>query len=344
MRPRVLKCVVWDLDDTLWTGTLGEGDAVGLRQEAATLVRQLDERGVLQSIASRNDERALAMLADLGLRDVFLVPQVGAMAKSSSLANIARALDVALDALVFIDDDPFERAEVESVHPEVVCLDARGIADLLDRPDILVPDVGGLNRRKLHLEEMDRRAAETAMGGPSPGFLFTLDMKMVLRRATPADFDRVAELMVRTNQLNTTGRVVPPEELRSLCASNEHLALVADLRDRFGDYGTVAFALVTRAPDWTLSLLCVSCRVRDRGVGAAILDALMQSALHAGAALRAEFVHTERNRHMYVALKLAGFEEVGGIEPVVLLQAQALARPRVSPWIAVTDTTQEGLP
>jgi FkbH-like protein len=341
MNPRVLKCVVWDLDDTLWTGVLGENDDVILRPEAAALVRLLDQRGVLQSIASRNDERALAVLAGMGLRDFFLVPQLGAMAKSASMARIGETLDVSLDAMALVDDEPFERAEVESAHPEVLCLDARALEGLLDR---LVPAGGGLNRRQLHLDETNRRAAETAMGGPSPSFLHSLGMEMVLRRAGPADFDRVAELMVRTNQLNTTGRVVPREELRALCASNQHVALVADLRDRFGDYGTVAFALVTREPDWTLSLLCVSCRVRDRGVGAAILDALMQGALRSGAPLRAEFVHTERNRHMYVALKLAGFEEIRGTKPEVLLQAKTGERARVSPWIAVTGTTQEGLP
>ena len=77
MRPRVLKCVVWDLDNTLWTGVLAEGDAVALRPEAERLVRVLDERGVLQSIASRNDESALTVLEGMGLREFFLCPELG---------------------------------------------------------------------------------------------------------------------------------------------------------------------------------------------------------------------------------------------------------------------------
>jgi FkbH-like protein len=343
MRPRVLKCVVWDLDETLWSGVLAEGDAVVLRPEAAALVRALDQRSVLQSIASRNDERALALLADMGLRDFFLLPQLGAMAKSASLLRIAEALDVALDGVVFIDDDPFERAEVSSEHPEVLCVDAREVTSLFDRPDLLLPSGSGRNRRQLHLEEMDRRQAETAAGGPSEAFLRTLAMTMSLRRAGPADVGRIAELMVRTNQLNTTGRIVPPDALRSLCTSPDQLALVADVRDRFGDYGTVAFALVSRGQAWTLSLLCVSCRVRDRGVGAAILDALEQGALRARAPLRAELTDTGRNRHMIVTLRLAGFEEIGGAPPVLLLEARVRERPRVSPWIAVTDATGECL-
>jgi len=344
MRPRVLKCVVWDLDNTLWTGVLAEGQGVVLRAEAVRLLRALDERGVLQSIASRNDDRALAVLADMGLRDFFLSPQLGARAKSASLARIAETLDVALDAVVFIDDEPFERAEVAQAHPEVMCIDAGEVMGLLDRPDVLVARGSGLDRRKLHLVEMERRNAETEAGGPGEKFLHSLGMKMVLRRASPTDFDRIAELMVRTNQLNTTGRIVPTEVLAGLCASNDHWALVADLDDRFGAYGTVAFSLVRRSDVWTMSLLCVSCRVRDRGVGAAMLDALVQGALGSGAPLRAEFVHTGRNRHMYVALKLAGFEEVGGTPPMVLLQAAARERPRVSPWIAVADATRECLP
>jgi FkbH-like protein len=343
MRPRVLKCVVWDLDNTLWTGVLAEGDGVVLRAEVAGIVRTLDQHGVLQSIASRNDDRALAVLSEVGLRDYFLSPQLGAMAKSASLARIAETLDVALDSVVFIDDEPFERAEVTRAHPDVLCIDAREVGALLDRPDVLVPSGSGLDRRKLHLVEIDRRKAEVEAGGPGEEFLHTLSMSMVLRRASSADFDRIAELMVRTNQLNTTGRVVPADVLQDLCASKDHLALVADVSDRFGDYGTVAFSLVTRGEAWTMSLLCVSCRVRDRGVGAAIVDALMQGAFRSGTPLRAEFVHTGRNRHMYVALRLAGFEEIGGTPPVVLLQAEARGQPRISPWIAVADATLECL-
>jgi FkbH-like protein len=346
MSARVLKCVVWDLDDTLWTGVFGEGDPVVLRTDAAALVRELDRRGVLQSIASRSNEEALNALNGMGLREYFLYPELGSIAKSAAVTRIANRLEVSLDAVVFLDDDPVERAEVAMAAPDVLCVDAADVATFVDRPDVLIPRGTGLNRRKLHLADLDRSKAETLAGGPSEAFLHTLGMSMVLRRAEAGDFARIEELMLRTNQLATTGRYLPVEELESLAVSDAQLALVADLSDRFGDYGTIGFALVRCGEVWTLRTLNVSCRVRDRGVGGVILDSLMRGAERAGAPLRADFVHTERNRRMYVTLKLAGFEEVERIStspPAVVLQAEGAKqpRPRVSPWIAVEDATGE---
>jgi FkbH-like protein len=338
MRPRVLKGVVWDLDDTLWTGVLGEGDPVSVRAEAAALVRELDERGVLQSIASRGDEQALMVLEQMGLADYFLYPQLGSMAKSSAVARIAQALDLALDAVVFIDDDPRERAEVGETLPEVLCLDARAISTLLDQPDLVVPS-SKLNRRRLHLADRQRREAAAAAEGPSESFLRSLGMSMTLRRAGEVDLARIQELIVRTNQLNTTGRHLPAERLSRLCASTDHLVLVADLRDRFGAHGTIAFAVLGLGRIWTLRMLLVSCRVRDYGVGGAILDAIIAGSEHARAPLHADFEHTDRNRRMYVTLKLAGFEESEGSDAALVLKAQPTERPSAASWIAVQDAT-----
>jgi FkbH-like protein len=336
MKPRVLKGVVWDLDDTLWTGVLAEGDAVALRPEAAALVRTLDERGVLQSIASRNDEHALTVLDQMGLRDYFLYPQLGAMAKSAALTRIAAALDLASDALAFIDDDPRERAEVSLSLPDVLCLDAREVAGLLTRPDVVIPAGAGLNRRQLHLADRARRQALPPAEPPSEAFLRSLDMRLTLRRAGLGDLLRIDELMVRTNQLNSTGRHLPADDLQRLCADDDHLALVADLRDRFGDQGTIAFALLERAAAWTLRMLLVSCRVRDQGVGSAILDAILTGAERARAPLHADFVPTGRNRHMQVTLMLAGFEAGDGD---LVWRPPAGPRPPASPWITVDDAT-----
>ena len=350
MRPRVLKCVVWDLDNTLWTGVLAEGDAVELRPEAERLVRVLDERGVLQSIASRNDQSALTVLEGMGLREFFLCPEFGelgefgdfgSMAKSAAVARIADTLDVALDAAAFIDDEPVERAEVTHALPEVLCVDAREVANLMERPDVLIPTGGGLNRRRLHLADVNRRQAETAAGGPSEAFLRSLGMSMVLRRAARTDLDRIEELLLRTHQLNSTGRYLPVDELGRLCASHDHLAVVAELRDCFGEQGTIGFALLTRAAAWTLRMLSVSCRVRDQGVGGAVLDAIMRGAARAQLPLQAEFIPTERNRRLYIMLKLAGFEVIAQTPPVVLLQAEARSRSPASPWITVEDRTRE---
>src|SRR5690606_35163831 len=146
---------------------------------------------------------------------------------------------------------------------------------------------------------------------PSEAFLASLGMRLTLRRAGPGDVPRVAELMHRTHQLNTTGRVLAMDELARMCTSREHLAVVAALVDRFGAYGTIGCALASvGAARWTRRSLMVSGRVQDRGVGAALLACLVRGARRRGARFCADYARTPRNRRMYVPLKLAGFREV----------------------------------
>lgn len=100
-----IKCVVWDLDNTLWDGILLEDSSVTLREDALSALQTLDERGILLSIASRNDhDAAMAKLTELGIQEYFLYPEINWNAKSSSIENIARNLNIGLDTFAFVDD------------------------------------------------------------------------------------------------------------------------------------------------------------------------------------------------------------------------------------------------
>ncbi len=122
---------------------------------------------------------------------------------------------------------------------------------------------------------------------------------------------RAEELTVRTHQLNSTGQPYSYEELDALRRAPDHLLLVASLTDRFGDYGTIALALVqTRADPWRLKLLLTSCRVAARGVGTLLLNHVLTLARDAGASLRGDFVDNGQNRTMYLTYKIAGFDEI----------------------------------
>ena len=106
-RKRSVKCVVWDLDNTLWDGILLEDKTVRLRQRVTEIIKTLDERGILHSIASRNDpQAALAKLSELKLQDYFLYQQINWNSKASSLESIASAIGIHLETLAFVDDDP----------------------------------------------------------------------------------------------------------------------------------------------------------------------------------------------------------------------------------------------
>ena len=251
-----IKCVVWDLDETLWRGVLGEGDDVTLSSAARAAVIALDERGILQSIASRsNPAPAVERLAALGLLDYFLYPQIGWSEKTASLEVIARELDIPLEAFLFIDDDAFERDAVRFAHPEVRCAGADAIATLLDRPELKPLHVteDARQRRQMYQRQALSRREEAAFVGPRIEYLRTLEMTLTIAPATDADLERAAELTMRTHQLNTTGLTFSATELSALARSPGHRLLICQLVDRHGDHGRIGLVLVEAESSlWTI--------------------------------------------------------------------------------------------
>ena len=167
-----VKCLVWDLDNTVWNGVLLEDAQVSLRPEVPGILRALDERGILHSIASRND-RTLAMekLREFGLADYFLCPQINWNPKSDSIKGISETLRLGLDTFAFIDDQPFELAEVAFAHPKVLCIDAAELAgvDPLKRMHPRFVTEESKTRRLLYISDERRLEAEREFTGTKRG-------------------------------------------------------------------------------------------------------------------------------------------------------------------------------
>lgn len=309
----MIKVVVWDLDDTIWDGILLEGAGQRLRPQVLEVLRLLDTRGILHSIASRNDhEVAMERLRALGIAEYFLYPQIGWGPKSAAVERIRVAINVGIDAIAFIDDQAFERDEVSHVHPSVRCIDASLVPTLPSLPvfnPIVTED--SARRRHMYLADAERERAAESFDGPADAFLASLGMRCDIARCGVDDLQRAEELTVRTHQLNTTGYTYSYEELDAFRQSPSHLLLVASLEDRYGTYGRIGLALVERGADvWTLKLLLMSCRVMSRGVGTIMLHHVMRLARDHGARFQAEFRHNGRNRMMHVTYRLGGFREV----------------------------------
>jgi len=320
-----IKCVVWDLDNTLWDGVLLEDGDVAVRPSVVDHIHRLDAMGVLHSVASKNDhEAAMAKLTELGLADMFLFPQISWNAKSSSIERIATKLNLGLDAFAFVDDQEFELAEVGHALPTVTCVDSAVMDDVLARPEFrprFVTDESA-QRRGMYQSQLARDDIESDFVGTSEEFLASLGMTFTIAPARTEDLQRAEELTVRTNQLNSTGRTYSYDELNALRESPDHLLLVASLTDRFGSYGKIGLALVEKGtPDWQLNMMLMSCRVMSRGVGTVLLGHIMGLARAAGAGLRADFVETGRNRMMQITYAFSGFREASRDGKHVVLAA-----------------------
>jgi methoxymalonate biosynthesis protein len=314
----IVKCLVWDLDNTLWDGVLCEDPVVTLNPRAADLLRRLDERGILHSIASRNDhDLAYAKLAQFGLAEYFLFPQIGWRAKSASVRAIAESLQFDLATMTFIDDSPVERHEVARALPMVRCYGHEHLATLADLPEFNPPVVteDSAHRRLTYLAASRREASRSEFTGTDEAFIRSLNVTMTITFADRADIPRLSELTVRTTQMNATGIHYEADELRAMLRDGTADVLTVDVTDRFGPYGTVGMVMLTRLPElWHLRLLATSCRVVPLGVGAALLSWLAGSAYTAGTHLVGDFRRTERNRMMEIAYRFAGFDaDIAGL-------------------------------
>lgn len=309
-----VKCVVWDLDNTLWNGTLLENDRVSLRDGILNIINTLDTRGLLQSIASKNNyDHAMAKIGEFGLQDYFLYPQIHWNPKSLSIKAIAEAINIGIDTLAFIDDQPYEREEVNFSFPQVLCIDAADTDKLLDMPEMnprFITEDSKI-RRQMYLSDIKRNKIEEEFTGPKEDFLASLGMTFTIAPAKEEDLKRAEELTVRTHQLNTTGYTYSYEELDYFRTSRDHKLLISTLDDKYGTYGKIGLTLIECGKDlWSIKLLLMSCRVMSRGVGTIMINYIRNEAKKNGVRLRSEMISNERNRMMYMTYKFAGFKEI----------------------------------
>lgn len=319
LRGATRKCLVLDLDNTLWDGVLGEDGPDGvaaagtLRGEAfgafQRCVRQLGSQGVLLAVSSKNDqeqvERVLADHPDLVLREAdFVAVHANWEPKDANLAGIARQLDLGTDALVFADDSTAERAQVLHGLPEVAVVPLDGepashverlLADgWFDTMDLTDEDRARTGEYRAHRERRELHAGS----GSHQEFLEALDVCLEVGPARPHEFARVSQLTLRTNQFNLTGGGHSEAELTALAADpGRHLLLAARSADRFGDNGLTGAVLITVSEGhWHLDNLWLSCRVFGRGVEQALLAVLLSRARRLGLrAVGARYVPTVRN-------------------------------------------------
>ncbi|MBZ5634690.1 MAG: HAD-IIIC family phosphatase [Acidobacteriia bacterium] len=269
------KCIVWDLDNTLWDGILIEDgpEKIRLRQGVVDVIKQTDQRGILHSIASKNSpDDAMEVLRLCGLDEYFLFPQIAWHPKSQSIAEIARLLNIGVESLAFVDDQEFEREEVRAALPQVTLIDAAEYPGILDRPECDVPVTAeSKSRRAMYMEEEQRGTALESHKGDYIGFLRNCAMKVVMTSLDDTNLKRVYELAQRTNQMNFSGNRYQEAELVEIVKSGFLETYVINCADRFGNYGIVGFAVVDAREPRLLDLM-FSCRVQGKRVEHAVLS------------------------------------------------------------------------
>jgi len=328
------KCIVVDLDNTLWGGILGEdgpdGICMGDTPEGRPFrrfqqaLKALSRRGLLLAINSKNNmadvKSVFQQHPDLVLRESdFATMQINWDDKATNLARIARELNIGLQHLVFLDDNPAERAWVRERHPEVLVVelpqDTARYADILSHceTDTLVVTGEDLKRAQMYQEERQRR--EFQAEAPSfEHFLNNLGLKVGIEPVGSALLERAAQLCQRTNQFNLTTRRHTVEALTQFTRSPLSGVLLMRAQDRFGDYGWSGLAITkVEGTHALIDTFLLSCRVMGKNAEFALIAAVAKWAGDRGCThINGLYLPTSKNLPCKDFLEQCGLKKITG--------------------------------
>jgi FkbH-like protein len=315
------KCLLLDLDNTLWGGVIGEDGVKGIQlsetgegaryRDFQLRIRELGEMGVILGIVSKNNE---ADAFEVFERHEHMVLRKGDFAamkinwspKAQSIAELAQDLDIGIDSIVFIDDNPVEREAIRTALPEVTVpefpADTCELTSFFERVYkdnffTLESTEEDRKRTEAYLANA-RRAAERTAAPSIEDFLAGLGTKIFFTRACDEDLPRAAQLTQKTNQFNLTTRRYTEQELRALQTTPGTEVFIASVADKYGDNGKVFVSIVRREALDTAELdtFLMSCRVVGRFVEDQILDQLVKELRADGLSrLRVQFIPTKKN-------------------------------------------------
>jgi FkbH-like protein len=328
------KCLVLDLDNTLWGGVVGDDGVEGLHlsddwpgspyKAFQRAVLGLRDRGILLAVASKNDE-AVAATAFRTHPDMLIkwedlaAVRINWDLKSTNMRAIAEELNIGPDALVLFDDNPVERAEVCAGLPEARVIDvpvdptryrealfASGHFDQLG--------LSAEDRERADMYRVERQRSILKQEAPSlADFLESLEMEAEIGTAGRQTLGRIAQLIAKTNQFNLTTRRHTPADLARMAASDDTVVAWLRLRDRFGDQGLIGVGILTRQEsDACLDTFLMSCRVMNRGVERALMAYLIEHAAAKGCRrVLGEYLPTPKNHMVAGLLPELGFAPNG---------------------------------
>jgi len=303
-RGRTVKCIIVDLDNTLWGGVIGDDGVDGIQLSAhgdgeafhrfQSYLLGLKNRGILLCVCSKNEYAAAIKPFEEHPEMVLCKQDITLFVanwenKAENIKRIRDSLDIGYDSILFLDDSPFERNTVRGLLPDVI------VPELPEDPADYVPALSELNlfettsvskedgiRADLYRAEFERRSAASAFS-TFEEYLASLNMKIQVARFEPDRLHRIAQLLQRSNQFNLTTHRYNERECEAIMQDPACIPLYASLRDRFGDHGLISVIVVRpnriesalEITDWLMS-----CRVLARGVEEYLMNYIVQEAMH----------------------------------------------------------------
>ena len=326
------KCLVLDMDNTLWGGILGEDGVSGIQlgntypgncyRDFQSWIKEIQNTGVILALCSKNNpedvQQAFSQRDEMVLKSAdFSALRINWKNKAENLIEIAQELNIGIDSLVFIDDSPFEREQVKSMLPDVV------VPDFPKQPYLLVDFIQEVYNQWFQVYELteedksksvqyqqnaQRRQLLNAFDTEEQ-FLKEMDIKLTISENNPVHIPRIAQMTQKTNQFNLTTKRYTPADINNLI-SKGYLVWDVAVSDKFGDNGITALAIVkTEGLTAEIDSFMLSCRILGRGIENAFLNTVLNKLFEKGIReVKASFIPTAKNGQVEKFYDRNGFE------------------------------------
>ena len=311
-----VKVVLWDLDNTIWSGVVSEkklDEDIRIDIEIVNIIKKFDQKGIIQGIVSKNDyDIAWKQIEEFGLESYFIISKINWEDKSKNIEQIIKKLNVNLDSVAFVDDMEFERQEVKFHLPSVRCYtpdEIKVVDNLFEFSPKVTED--SLRRKNTYRDNLKRMEDEETWSGDKNNFLRQCKIKMIIQNATMEHLPRYYELLQRTNQLNMSGRRLSQDEIKEIIQNPSFAKYEISLEDKYGEYGIIGFCIVKITEKSSIITdLVFSCRASMKQVEQTFLHWLIieQKSSHKKK-IEAKVIKTERNNVLILELRKVGFIE-----------------------------------
>lgn len=332
---KIKKCVICDLDNTLWGGVIGDEGIGNIeigelgRGHAFTdlqrWLKQLKECGIILAVCSKNNEETAKEPFEKHEEMVLRLSDISVFVanwndKASNIKMIQKCLNIGMDSMVFLDDNPFERNLVRELIPEIE------VPELPEDPALYLGYLQQCNyfdtvsyagensdRTKQYQAEFERNRLQQQFTSIDE-YLKSLDMVAEAKPFEPVRYARIAQLTQRSNQFNLRTVRYTEDEIERVANDPEYLTLYYTLKDRFGDHGLISVVILKKESEKTLFIdtWLMSCRVLKRGMEEFIINKLVETAKKKGfEKIRAEYIPTAKNSMVKDIYSTMGFTADG---------------------------------
>ena len=265
------KLIIWDLDDTFWSGNLSEGDVV-LKPEAIALIRELTTKGIMNSICSKNNfEDVKNKFIDLGLKDVwdlFVFVSIDWTPKGERIQNLIKSMNLRNENVIFIDDNVSNINEAKFYSPNIMSATPEFINKIAEEL-YLVNDYDFEHTRLKQYKILEEKSHQIAQASSNEDFLCSSKIKICIKKDCLNNLERIKKLITRTNQLNFTK--FRDENLEDTIKNNDCAYIIAE--DKFGNYGICGFYALNKKENKLVHFL-FSCRIMNMGIEQFVYDYL----------------------------------------------------------------------